>query len=36
MHLPPNRLLWYIDYFEQQALDKQQMQEVFFELPLSA
>ena len=35
--LPPNKLLWYIDYFELWALEKQQMQgAAFSELPLSA
>ena len=33
---PPNRPLWYIDYFEPKALEKHQMQgEAFSELSLS-
>ena len=34
---PQDMLLWRIDYFEWQALEKQQLQkEAFFELPASA
>lgn len=34
---PPNMPLWYIDYFEQKILEKQQLQgKAFSEPPLSA